>query len=91
MSSSFGSTAPGFARYSGKVTDAATAGPIAGVCVYAGPPAGCPSPNLNTDAQGNFAIDFPAGVTFLFNFEHPAYVAKLNQAGTTFAVQMTRK
>ncbi len=91
ISSSSGTVIPGFTRYGGKVTDAATGAPIAGVCVYAGPPAGCPVPNLNTDASGNFAFDFPSGTTWQFNFEHPRYVAQLQKTGTTINVAMVKK
>ena len=69
----------------------ATGAPIAGVCVYAGPPVDCPAPNLNTDAGGNWAIDFPSGVTWQFNFQHPLYAPKLQLTGTTINVQMVKK
>lgn len=83
---------PIFTRYSGKVTDSVTGAPIAAVCVYAGPPAGCPTPlNLNTDAAGNFAFDFPSGSIWQFNFEHPAYAAQLQKTGTTINVSMVKK
>ncbi len=59
--------------------DAATGAPIKGVCVYSGPPAGCPiQGTVRTDANGFFAIDFPSG-TFLWTFEHPAYRGLLSQ------------
>ena len=76
----------GLTRYSGRVTDAATGGGIAGVCVYAGPPMGCPSPNLNTDSTGYWAMDFPIGFAVTWNFQHPAYVSVLGTKSTT--VQM---
>jgi hypothetical protein len=78
----------GLMRYSGRVTDAATGLGIAGVCVYAGPPMGCPSPNLNTDATGYWAMDFPAGFPVTWNFQHPAYVSVLGTKSTS--VQMHR-
>ncbi len=77
--------------YRGKVTDSVTGAGIAGVCVYAGPPAGCPAPNLNTDAQGNWSMDFPSGTTWQFNFEHPLYVAQLQKTGTTINIAMKKK
>ena len=64
---------------------------VPSVCVYAGPPAGCPSPNLNTDAQGNWSLDFPSGTTWQFNFEHPLYVAQLQKTGTTINIAMVKK
>jgi len=76
----------GLTRYSGRVTDAATGLGIAGVCVYAGPPMGCPSPNLNTDATGYWAMDFPTGFSVTWNFQHPAYVSVLGTKLTS--VQM---
>ena len=76
----------GLTRYSGRVTDAATGLGIAGVCVYAGPPMGCPSPNLNTDATGYWAMDFPIGFAVTWNFQHPAYVSVLGTKLTS--VQM---
>ena len=78
----------GLQRYSGRVTDAATGLGIAGVCVYAGPPMGCPSPNLNTDSTGYWALDFPAGFSVTWNFQHPAYVSVLGTKLTS--VQMHR-
>jgi hypothetical protein len=89
--SASGPVAAGQTRYSGTVTDAANGAPIAGVCVYAGPPAGCPSPSLVTDAAGRWAIDFPSGFSFSFNFEHPAYVAVLGRTGTAITVAMTHR
>ena len=91
ISSSSGPTIPGFTRYNGKVTDSVTGAPLAGVCVYAGPPVDCPKPNLNTDAAGNWAIDFPSGVTWQFNFQHPLYTPKLQLTGTTINVQLVKK
>jgi len=76
----------GLIRYSGRVTDAATGLGIAGVCVYAGPPMGCPSPNLNTDSTGYWALDFPIGFAVTWNFQHPAYVSVLGTKSTN--VQM---
>ena len=79
-----------FTRYSGKVTDAATGAPLAGVCVYAGPASGCPVPNLNTDANGNWAFDFPSGSTWLFNFQHPLYASQLQKSGTVINLAMVK-
>jgi hypothetical protein len=51
--------------------------------VYAGPPAGCPiNGTARSDATGYFAIDYPAGTSFLWNFEHPAYNGLLQQSIT---------
>jgi hypothetical protein len=75
-----GPVPPTLTRYGGTVLDNATGLPIAGVCVYAGPPAGCPlQGTVRTDATGFFAIDYPAGVTFLWTFEHPDYLGLLSQ------------
>src|SRR5438105_1787355 len=66
-----GTPPPGFTRYGGTVLDASTGAPIQGVCVYSGPPAGCPQQGTpRTNSAGFFAIDYPAGVTFLWTFEH---------------------
>ncbi|GAC1698861.1 MAG: hypothetical protein NVS9B6_09620 [Candidatus Limnocylindrales bacterium] len=81
----------GSTRYQGTVTDGATGAPLAGVCVYAGPPAGCPSPSLLTDAAGRFAVDFPAGLGFTFTFEKDGYVPALRQTGTTMNVALVRR
>jgi len=75
-----GPVPPGFTRYGGTVVDAATGSPIRGVCVYSGPPAGCPLQGTpRTDVNGWFAIDYPAGVQFLWTFEHPSYRALISQ------------
>jgi hypothetical protein len=75
-----GPVPPGFTRYGGTVLDASTGVPIRGVCVYSGPPAGCPQQGTpRTDASGWFAIDYPAGVQFLWTFEHPSYRALISQ------------
>lgn len=42
-----------------------------------------------TDGAGHWAIDFPAGLSFTFNFEHPAYNAVLGRSGTSITVVMT--
>ena len=47
---------------------------------------GCPSPNLNTDATGYWAMDFPIGFAVTWNFQHPAYVSVLGTKLTS--VQM---
>ena len=86
-----GPTIPGFTRYNGKVTDSATGAPIAGVCVWAGPPTDCPVPSVVTDASGNYAIDFPSGTSWLFNYLHPQYQAVLQKTGTTINVAMVKK
>jgi hypothetical protein len=81
-----GPVPPGFTRYGGTVLDSSTSAPIRGVCVYSGPPAGCPTQGTpRTDANGWFAIDYPAGATFLWTFEHPSYQALISQpiAGNT--------
>jgi hypothetical protein len=71
---------PNFTRYGGTVLDSSTNLPIQGVCVYSGPPAGCPiQGTVRTDAAGFFAIDYPAGVQFLWTFEHPLYNGLLSQ------------
>jgi hypothetical protein len=75
-----GPVPPGFTRYGGTVVDASTGTPIRGVCVYSGPPAGCPQQGTpRTDATGWFAIDYPAGAQFLWTFEHPSYRALISQ------------
>lgn len=81
----------GFTRYSGTVTDAQTGAPIFGACVYAGPPAGCPSPSLISDEDGAWAFDFPSGVTWEFNFEHPDYKPVNHVTGTTIDVKLEPK
>lgn len=80
---------PNLQRYSGRVTDAATGLGIVGVCVYAGPPLGCPSPNLNTDATGYWALDFPSGFSLTWNFQHPVYGSALGLKLTS--VQLVRR
>jgi len=78
--SASGPVPAGFTRYGGTVLDASTGVPIKGVCVYSGPPAGCPIQGTpRTDANGWFAIDYPAGVSFLWTFEHPDYLGLLSQ------------
>ncbi len=75
-----GPVPPAFIRYGGTVVDSVTGAPIAGVCVYSGPPAGCPLQGTSrTDANGFFAIDYPGGVTFAWTFEHPSYLGLLSQ------------
>lgn len=75
-----GPVPPGFTRYGGTVLDSSTGAPIKGVCVYSGPPAGCPQQGTpRTDATGWFAIDYPAGASFLWTFEHPSYQALISQ------------
>lgn len=86
-----GPVPPGSTRYQGIVTDAATGAPLAGVCVYAGPPSGCPSPSLLTDSAGRFAVDFPAGLGFTFTFEKEGYLPALRQTGTTINVGLVRR
>jgi len=77
-----GPVPPSFTRYGGYVVDASTGAPIQGVCVYSGPPAGCPiQGTARTDASGYFAIDYPTNA-YLWNFEHPAYRGLLNQTIT---------
>jgi predicted fused transcriptional regulator/phosphomethylpyrimidine kinase len=90
-----GPVPPAFTRYGGTVVDAATGLPIPGVCVYSGPPAGCPLQGTpRTDATGWFAIDYPAGVTFLWTFEHPSYLGLLSQpivGGTSPTFRLTHR
>ena len=86
-----GPVPPGSTRYQGTVTDAATGAPLAGVCVYAGPPAGCPSPSLLTDASGRYAVDFPAGLGFSFTFDKDGYLPALRLTGTTINVALVRR
>jgi len=90
IASASGAVQAGFTRYSGTVTDDQGA-PLAGVCVYAGPASGCPTPSLITDAAGKWAFDFPSGLVWQFNFEHPAYEAKTGITGQTISVQLTKK
>ena len=73
------------------MTDSSTGAPIAGVCVYGGPPSGCPSPSVVTDSTGHWAMDLPSGTNFTFNFEHPAYTAVLGRSGTSINVSMTHR
>lgn len=47
-------------------------------------------PNLNTDAAGNFAFDFPSGSIWLFNFQHPLYASQLQKTGTTINISMVK-
>jgi hypothetical protein len=78
-----GTPAPNFSRYGGHVVDASTGLPIAGVCIYSGPPAGCPiNGTMRSDATGFFAIDYPTGIQFTWTFEHPSYRGLLNQTIT---------
>ena len=86
-----GPVTSGFARFAGRVTDAATGLPIPGVCVYVGAPSGCPTPNLNTDTSGNFAFDFQIGTAALFNFEHPLYVTPPQRTGTAINLALVRR
>ena len=90
-----GPVPPAFTRYGGTVVDAATNLPIAGVCVYSGPPAGCPLQGTSrTDATGFFAIDYPSGVTFAWTFEHPSYLGLLSQliaGGTSPTFRLTHR
>lgn len=81
----------GFTRFSGRVVDdEGTA--LAGVCVYAGPPSGCPSPYLRTNASGEWAFDFPSGVGWDFNFEREGYVPRYGVSGTPpFEVRLEPK
>jgi hypothetical protein len=85
----------GFSRYGGTVVDNSTGLPIKGVCVYSGPPAGCPIQGTpRTDATGFFAIDYPASVQFLWTFEHPDYLGLLSQpiaGGTNPTFRLTHK
>ena len=78
------------------VTDAATGLPIAGVCIYAGPPSGCPDSRAVTDATGHWAIDFPSVISsWSFNLEHPAYLSisghAVTQANPSLAIAMTHR
>jgi hypothetical protein len=88
-----GPVPPGFTRYAGTVVDASTGSPIRGVCVYSGPPAGCPQQGTpRTDVNGYFAIDYPAGAQFLWTFEHPSYRALISQpiaGGTNATFRLT--
>ncbi len=86
--SSTGPVADGYIRYGGTVLDAVTNAPIAGVCVYAGPPTGCPSPGLATDANGQWAFDFPSGPSWAFNFEHLGHLPAQQLTGTTIDVRL---
>ena len=83
-----GAVQSGFTRYSGHVTDAATGEPLEDVCVYAGPPSGCPKPYLATDAAGRWAFDFPSGLTWQFNFERVGYEPRMNLTGQTLEVKL---
>ncbi len=78
----------GFTRYGGQVLDAASGKPLQWVCVYAGPPSGCPTPSLVTDAGGRWSFDFPSGLTWPFNFEHPMYEPVTQLTGVTLEVQL---
>ena len=81
----------GSTRYQGTVTDAVTGAPLSGVCVYAGPPSGCPAPSLLTDASGRYAVDFPAGLGFSFTFEKDGYLPAIRLTGTTINVALLRR
>ncbi|MDO8563106.1 MAG: hypothetical protein Q7S25_04600 [Candidatus Limnocylindria bacterium] len=89
--SASGPVQSGFTRYSGHVTDAATGEPLEDICVYAGPPSGCPKPYLATDADGRWAFDFPSGVSWQFNFERAGYEPRLNLTGQTLEVELARR
>jgi hypothetical protein len=87
-----GPVPPNFSRYGGHVVDASTNLPISGVCIYSGPPAGCPqNGTMRSDATGYFAIDYPAGIQFTWTFEHPSYKGLLNQTitGTNQTFKLT--
>lgn len=90
-----GPVPPSLVRFGGTVVDNATGLPIQGVCVYSGPPAGCPLQGTpRTDATGFFAIDYPGGVTFNWTFEHPDYLGLLSQpivGGTTPTFRLTHR
>ena len=90
VASATGPVAPGFTRYSGTVVDV-DGNPVPNVCVYAGPAAGCPKPSLITDASGKWAFDFPSGLIWPFNFEHPLYTAQTGITGQTIAVRLLPK
>lgn len=85
-----GPLTPGFTRYNGRAIDASGAG-VPSVCVYAGPPSGCPNPALLSDASGYWAVDFPTGYQWTFNFEHPLFVFNRSIAtGSTVNVTMLK-
>jgi hypothetical protein len=90
-----GPVPPGFTRFGGRVTDATTGAPIAGVCVYPGPPTGCPKRGASkTDGWGIWAVDLPSGASWAFNFERDGFVDVLERkAGDAGAidVQMERR
>ncbi len=74
MPSATGAPPDDFIRYGGTLVDAASGDPIAGACVYTGPPAGCPRKGaIQTDENGTFAIDLPTGSDWEFTFELPGY------------------
>lgn len=91
IGSASGPVQSGFTRYSGQVLDAASGKPLQWVCVYAGPPSGCPTPSLVTDASGRWTFDFPSGLTWPFNFEHPMYEPVTQLTGVTLEVKLKPK
>jgi len=44
-----------------------------------------------TDAGGRWTFDFPSGITWPFNFEHPSYQAVQQQVGTKLDIRLRRK
>lgn len=74
------SRAPGSARVTVLVLDAATLQPISGVCVTVGP-SSCDAVVVRTDPSGHQTLDVVSGSTLYLS--HPDYVALQRQVTTT--------
>lgn len=68
--------ADGFARFRGTVTDAATGGPLEGVCVVIATEGSCQPASPRTDSAGSWWIDLPAGVQWDFAWTKDGYRAE---------------
>lgn len=80
--------APGFVRFSGRLTDATTGQPIAGGCVVIATGGSCQPASPRTDADGRWSIDLPVNVDWDFNWAQPGYRTETRRLHSTAGEQI---
>ena len=81
------SLAPGFTRFSGQLTDAATGRPIADGCVVIATGGSCQPASPRTDTEGRWSIDLPANIDWDFNWTGDGYRTETRRLHSTAGEQ----
>ena len=80
--------APGFVRFSGRLTDATTGKPIADGCVVIATGGSCQPASPRTDADGRWSIDLPVNVDWDFNWTMDGYRRETRRLHSTAGEQI---